>query len=208
VLIDDDVLRIRDKYRHLLAKINRSTNRLYKIDLRITRLVCLAVHGDDEAWLWHARFGHLSFDALRNLARHGMVRGLPEIDHDGELWDSCLAGKQRRRPFPKTTTYHTEELMELVHGDLCGPITSATHGGWRFFLLLVDDCSRYTRGPCYLAHARSWRSISNKLLVLFISNYLWWPAAFSFDPCACQERNQPLGLHTRPWPLHLFFFKN
>jgi hypothetical protein len=105
--------------------------------------VCLAAHGDDEAWLWHAHFGHLSFDALRSLAHHGMVCGLPEIVHNGELCDSCLAGKQRRRPFPKTATYQAEELLELVHRDLCGPITPATHGGRRYFLLLVDDYSRY-----------------------------------------------------------------
>jgi len=30
-----------------------------------------------------------------------------------------------------------------VHGDLCGPVTPATPGGRRFFLLLVDDVSRY-----------------------------------------------------------------
>jgi hypothetical protein len=33
--------------------------------------------------------------------------------------------------------------MELVHGDLCGPIAPATHGGRRYFSLLVDNCSRY-----------------------------------------------------------------
>jgi hypothetical protein len=30
-----------------------------------------------------------------------------------------------------------------VHGDLCGPVTSATPGGRRYFLLLVDDLSCY-----------------------------------------------------------------
>jgi hypothetical protein len=30
-----------------------------------------------------------------------------------------------------------------VHGDLCGPVTPATLGGRRYFLLLVDDLSRY-----------------------------------------------------------------
>jgi hypothetical protein len=30
-----------------------------------------------------------------------------------------------------------------VHGDLCGPVTPATPGGRCFFLLLVDDMSRY-----------------------------------------------------------------
>jgi hypothetical protein len=30
-----------------------------------------------------------------------------------------------------------------MHGDLCGPVTPATPGGRRYFLLLVDDLSRY-----------------------------------------------------------------
>jgi hypothetical protein len=30
-----------------------------------------------------------------------------------------------------------------VHWDLCGPVTPATPGGRRYFLLLVDDLSRY-----------------------------------------------------------------
>ena len=65
------------------------------------------------------------------------------IKHGGELCDNCLAGKQRRLPFPKATKYRAKEALELVHGDLCGPITAATNGGWWYFLLLVDDCSRY-----------------------------------------------------------------
>ena len=72
-----------------------------------------------------------------------MVRGLPHIKHGGELCDSCLAGKQRRLPFPKAAKYHAKDALELVHGDLYGPITPATNGGRRYFLLLMDDCSRY-----------------------------------------------------------------
>ena len=63
--------------------------------------------------------------------------------HAGELCDSCLVGKQRRLPFPKAAKYRAADALELIHGDLCGPITSATNGGRRYFLLLVDDCSRY-----------------------------------------------------------------
>jgi transposase InsO family protein len=39
--------------------------------------------------------------------------------------------------------YHVAEALELVHGDLCGPITPTTHGGRKYFILLVDDCSRF-----------------------------------------------------------------
>ena len=58
-----------------------------------------------------------------------MVRGLPHIKHVGELCDSCLAGKQRRLSFLKTAKYRVVEALELVHGDLCGPIMPAMHGG-------------------------------------------------------------------------------
>ena len=72
-----------------------------------------------------------------------MVRGLPHIEHVGELCDNCLVGKQRRLPFPKAAKYRAVDALELIHGDLCGPIMPATNGGRRYFLLLMDDYSRY-----------------------------------------------------------------
>jgi IS30 family transposase len=34
-------------------------------------------------------------------------------------------------------------VLELVHGDLCGKISSPTPADNQFFLLMVDDRSRY-----------------------------------------------------------------
>jgi hypothetical protein len=98
----------------------------------------LAARQSEEPWLWHARFGHLNFDVLRSLAHQKMVYGLPVIKHTGELCD-CLAGKQRRLPFLEMAKYRAGDFLHLVHGDLCRPITPATHGGCRYFLLIVDD---------------------------------------------------------------------
>ena len=39
--------------------------------------------------------------------------------------------------------YRAKDRLELVHGDLCGPITPATPSGKKYFLLLVDDAMRY-----------------------------------------------------------------
>jgi len=39
--------------------------------------------------------------------------------------------------------YRAVDALELVHDDLCEPITPATNGGRWYFLLLVDDYSRY-----------------------------------------------------------------
>ena len=114
---------------------------MYLLDLKVEQPVYLAARHTEEPWMWHALFGHLSFDALGRLEK--MVRGLPHIKHGGELCDSCLAGKQRRLPFPKVAKYREKDALELVHGDLCGPITPATNGGRWYFLLLMDDCSLY-----------------------------------------------------------------
>ena len=144
ILIKDGILRLRDRERKLLVKVERESNRLYKLTVRVAQPVCLAAHaGSDSAWTWHSRFGHLNFDSLRRLAKDGMVRGLPLVEHVNQICDACLAGKQRRVPFSKQARFRAKKRLELVHGDLCGPITPATAGGKRYFLLLVDDLTRY-----------------------------------------------------------------
>jgi hypothetical protein len=143
VRIFHGVCTIRDTARQLLARVRRTRNRLYLIKITVARPMCLSARTQEAAWLWHARFGHLHFDALRRLARRDMVRGLPQIDQVEQLCDCCVITKQRRSPFPGRSLFRAEDRLELVHGDLCGPISPATPGGKKHFLLLVDDASRY-----------------------------------------------------------------
>ena len=42
VLIKDDILRFRDREQRLLAKVKRSRNRLYLLDLKVEQPICLA----------------------------------------------------------------------------------------------------------------------------------------------------------------------
>jgi transposase InsO family protein len=72
-----------------------------------------------------------------------MVRGLPQIEQVDQVCDSCLAGKQRRLTFPTEAKYRAAHKLELVHGDLYGPVTLTTPSGNKLFFLLVDDLSRY-----------------------------------------------------------------
>jgi transposase InsO family protein len=124
------------------VKVNRSNNRLYVLEAEIAAPVCLAMRVSESAWLWHARFGRLNFPALRNLTRDDMVHGLPEVEQVDQICGGCLAGKHRRSSFPHRAEYRADEVLELVHGDLCGPITPPTPSGNRYFLL-VDDNNRY-----------------------------------------------------------------
>jgi transposase InsO family protein len=137
VLVEDGVMRVRDEERRLLAKINCNAGRLYVLDVDIAQSACLAARGDEEAWIWH-----LHFVALRKMGRDGLVRGMPLLTQVEHVCDACLAGKHRWAPFPHQAKRRLMEPLQLLHGDICGPITPATPSGNRYFLLLVDDYSR------------------------------------------------------------------
>jgi hypothetical protein len=68
---------------------------------------------------------------------------MPQLDHIDEICDGCTIGKQHRLAFPQATKHRSEHALDLVHTDLCGPIKPATAAGNQYFLLVVDDCSRY-----------------------------------------------------------------
>jgi transposase InsO family protein len=71
------------------------------------------------------------------------VRGLPLLSQVDQLCEACLAGNHMRMSFPHAAQRRATEVLELLHGDLCGPITPVTPSGKRYFRLLVDDHSRY-----------------------------------------------------------------
>ena len=80
---------------------------------------------------------------MKNMASKELVLGIPTMRVDRETCMSCLLGKQARRPFPQATNYRATSPLELVHGDLCGPITPPTPAGKRYIFVLIDDHTRY-----------------------------------------------------------------
>jgi hypothetical protein len=72
-----------------------------------------------------------------------MVWGMPHINHLEQFCDTCVLTKQQRLPLPHQVSFRAKERLELVHGNLCGPITPATPRGQHCFLLLIDNVSRY-----------------------------------------------------------------
>ncbi|GJT89234.1 zinc finger, CCHC-type containing protein [Tanacetum coccineum] len=143
IIMDGNKLTLYDKNKKLLIKVERSKNRLYSIRLQIEAPICLLANVDNQAWLWHARLGHLNFDDIKKMTRKGLVEGVPRINHVGQICDACLLGKHSRTPFPNQAKFRSKNPLDLVYGDLCGPISPATHSGKKFIFLLVDDCTRF-----------------------------------------------------------------
>jgi hypothetical protein len=136
-------MRICDEKKRLLAKIYHSAGRMYVLDITIAHPVCLAACAGEDAWRWHARFGHINFEALRKMRREGLVRSLPILSQVDKVCEACLIGMHRRTSFPHQMMRRAMEPLELVHGDIFGPISPVTPTRNRYFLLLIDDYNRY-----------------------------------------------------------------
>ena len=57
-----------------------------------------------------------------------------------------------KRSFSTKGSRATEPL-QLVHSDVCGPVSVQARGGYEYFVLFIDDYSRY--GYVYLMHRKS-----------------------------------------------------
>ncbi|GJV05452.1 zinc finger, CCHC-type containing protein [Tanacetum coccineum] len=139
VIMDRNKLTLYDKSKKLLMKVERSKNRLYSIRLQTDIPICLLANIDNRAWLWHARLGHLNFDDINKMTRKGIVEGIPRINHAGQICDACLLGKQSRTPFPNQAKFKSKNPLDLVYGDLCRPISPATHSGKKLIFLNGDE---------------------------------------------------------------------
>ncbi|CAI5934302.1 unnamed protein product [Closterium sp. NIES-64] len=98
--------------------------------------------------LWHHRLGHPSLPRLRGLPSRFLVSGLPRSLPSLPPWPAptclpCVEGRQRAAPhsseFPPT-----EAPLQTLHMDVWGPACVRGQGHERYFLVVVDDYSRYT----------------------------------------------------------------
>ncbi|KAG7557329.1 Zinc finger CCHC-type superfamily [Arabidopsis suecica] len=143
VRMKDDYLTVHDKDGKLLVKTKRSKNRLYKVLMELEPAKCLQIIEISESRKWHARLGHIGLQTMEKMQKKELVTGLPSMKIDKETCSSCLMGKQVKKAFPQATTYRAESRLELIHGDLCGPITPSTVARNRYVFVLIDDHSRY-----------------------------------------------------------------
>ena len=71
-----------------------------------------------------------------------MVHGLPKFPASTVTCVDCLNGKQTRNSIPKQCSSRSTQPVELVHSDICGPISPISNSGKRYFLSFIDDYSR------------------------------------------------------------------
>ena len=99
--------------------------------------------------LWHQRLGHLGYDAILKLKplSHGI--NVPDSTLEAEFKNlsscaPCMAGRQARSARVSKKTAYADTLLYRVHADLCGPFPTESIGGCKYFLLVIDEASRFS----------------------------------------------------------------
>ncbi|CAI7899877.1 unnamed protein product [Closterium sp. NIES-53] len=98
--------------------------------------------------LWHHRLGHPSLPRLRGMHKSLLVSGLPRSlpplpPSPAPPYLPCVEGRQRAAPHSSLFPMMTAPLQTL-HMDVWGPAYISGQDRERYFLLVVDDYTRYT----------------------------------------------------------------
>jgi hypothetical protein len=89
--------------------------------------------------LWHSRLGHVSLPRIQTLVSRGLLGSVSSSPFDCM---PCQLGKQPALPFNNNESI-VSATFDLIHLDVWGPSPVPTVGGSRYFVIFVDDFSRY-----------------------------------------------------------------
>lgn len=90
--------------------------------------------------LWHKRLGHTNSRNM-SMIQNGIGTGVKFNGNPETFCETCVRGKHSRLPFKQSNT-KTNEVLELVHSDFCGPVEVDSLGGSKYFLTFLDDFSK------------------------------------------------------------------
>jgi len=84
--------------------------------------------------------GHIHHGALRLLRE--IVIGVPELsmEHD-DVCRGCVLRKFAKVAFPRSDN-RASGVLQLIHSDICGPLSTRSLRGYEYFITFINDYSR------------------------------------------------------------------
>ena len=102
------------------------------------------------SYLWHYHLGHIN---ERCIAKLHKSRNLGSFDYESyDTSGSCLLGKMTKLSF-KGNGERESGPLDLIHTDVCGPMSTHARGGFIYFIAFTYDFSWY--GYLYLMKYKS-----------------------------------------------------
>ena len=118
-----------------LLNLDCSDTHIHNIEAKICK-----VNNDGATYMWHYRLGHIGVKRMKKLHADGLLESLDYEPFD--TCEPCLMGKMTKTPLSETME-RANDLLVIIHTDVCGPMSVETRGGYRYFLTFTDDLSRY-----------------------------------------------------------------
>jgi hypothetical protein len=81
---------------------------------------------------------------MQQLSKNKLVDGLPDIHFSKGVCEGCVLEKHPQEKFDKGKSQRASAPLDLIHSDLMGPFPHPLINKVRFFLIFVDDFSRFT----------------------------------------------------------------
>ena len=99
--------------------------KLYKLLFQPHHALAHTESSNEICELWHRRMAHLHHSALRML--RDMTTGLPDFSTEQSgVCRGCALGKYTKTAFPSSDS-RSEGVLDLIHSDLCGPMSSVSY---------------------------------------------------------------------------------
>ena len=131
MLIQNYPYKIFHPNRGLLLHTNMKGNMMFYLtsSMNLCKSQCLIVSevSEQKAQLWHKRFAYLNFQGLCTLANNHLVICLLSLKSPKEVCTLCITGKQHRDTISKQSSWRALRKLQLIHVDLCGPISPLSH---------------------------------------------------------------------------------
>ena len=130
---------IKDQTHQILAKGHKKGS-LYALEGG--KIEALATVKEASSEVWHARLGHPNFKFLQILENKKVIN-VSDWLIKNTLCSSCQLGKRCKLSFNKSDSF-SKFPLEKIHSDLWGPTPILSSQKFQFYVIFVDDYTRYT----------------------------------------------------------------
>jgi transposase InsO family protein len=154
---------IRNQHGKVIGLATKAANKLFHLRVVKGPATALKATGKalaasqprhDSLQLWHHRLGHVNYATVRQLFAEQMAADVASLSATHPIMppapgdpaphcDACQLGKAHRLPFPHQSLTRGSAPLQLLHMDLCGPFRIPSSGGALYFMVIIDDYSRY-----------------------------------------------------------------
>lgn len=135
--------------------VARAVNKLYEVNFSIEKGEFAGLTKAENKTIssqkfWHFRLAHLNMADIKKLVDGDMVNGIGglKINLNERFCEPCIMGKQTKLPFPKCNSPRSNRMLQLIHSDVCGPITPQAYDGSKYFVTFIDDYSKASMVYC------------------------------------------------------------